>query len=102
MNNSYNGSLEEFIEQEKTFFNSLETGINWNKNKWDVTKWIPHRGTDQNIIFTTLSISQSKKGDMKDIFPPKDVLPQPYNDFVKALSVYLYRTKKCGYMAGRN
>lgn len=94
-------NLDQFIQEEKSFFSSLNTSINWNDLRWDVQNWLPHRGHDSKIIFT-----YPKPAFMK--FPAGVItadiehLSPVYFEFTKAIAVYMYRTKAAGFMSVRN
>lgn len=102
MLNIHEQSLHQFISSEKAYFKSLSSGIIWENNKWDVNEWLFHRGLDASLLFTTLSSAQIKSVPAGVTIPPKGPLATPYSDFVKALAVYLQRTKNIGFMAVRN
>src|ERR1700733_649662 len=93
--------LEQFIAGEKAYFDGLSTGISWDHDKWDASKWLFHRGNDTSLLFMSLSDKiKSVPGAVP--LPPPGALPAAFSDFVKALAVYLHRTKNIGYMAVRN
>lgn len=94
-------NLQNFIDEEKKYFQSANTGINWNDEKWDAKNWLFHRGSNITILFTTIKrINNDLPAYVK--FPEDELLPAPYSDFVKATAVYLQRTKGSGLMAIRN
>lgn len=93
--------LEQFIAGEKAYFDGLSTGISWDHDKWDASKWLFHRGNDTSLLFMSLS-DRIKSVPGTITLPPPGALPAPYSDFVKATAVYLHRTKNIGYMAIRN
>lgn len=94
-------NLQNFINEEKIHFQSLNTGINWEDDKWDPKDWLFHRGQQINILFTTINrITNEIPKYVK--LPEKGSLPLPYSDFSKACAVYLQRTKGSGLMAIRN
>lgn len=94
-------NLQNFIAEEKKYFLSLNTGINWEHEKWDPKNWLFHRGANISILFTTIRrINSELPAYVK--FPENELLPTPYSDFVKATAVYLQRTKGSGFMAIRN
>lgn len=96
-----NDSLKTFIEFERNYFNSLNININWEDPKWNVGKWLLHRGAEKIITFQ--SINRINKVLPNNITLPKENnLPTPFINFVKAIVVYLKRTKNCGYMAIKN
>ncbi|WP_420399622.1 hypothetical protein [Flagellimonas sp.] len=96
-----NQQLETFINTERKIFNSLNTKIDWDSERWDVEDWLFHRGKDKYLVFNAaLRISGKIPNSLN--LPKKGQLPHPYIDFVKALVVYFRRTKGIGYMALRN
>lgn len=101
MGSNVEQNLLNFIDEEKKYFQSLNTGINWEDEKWDVSNWLFHRGVKFQILFTTINrIINDAPPYIK--FPEKGALPLPYSDFTKACAVYLQRTKGSGIMAIRN
>ena len=46
-----NKGLNDFIEFEKSYFLSLNTGINWEDERWNVENWLFHRGKDKYLVF---------------------------------------------------
>ncbi|MBL7760871.1 MAG: hypothetical protein JNK08_09260 [Sediminibacterium sp.] len=97
-----NNNLIKFINEERAYFNSLKTGINWDDNKWNVQNWLFHRGSDFALLFNTLSPSQIKISATSSPLPSKRPLPYPMSGFVKAMAVYAQRTRGVGYIAVRN
>lgn len=101
LNISYNIiNLESFISEERKYLFSLDNNIEWEKQKWDVRNWLFHRGKDHELLFNAQTRILSTKSVIDN--PPTGPLPAPYTDFVKAVAVYLQRTKGVGYMAVRN
>ena len=47
-------NLKKFIAEEKEYFNSLKTNINWNDSDWKINDWLFHRGDDNFIPFDNL------------------------------------------------
>ena len=93
--------LSEFIQHEKELFSSQKgTNIVWDSEVWEVENWLFHRGKDSKIYFTTITRLKNSPKSLK--FPSKGRLPSPFVDFVKAVAVYLQRTKGVGFMAVRN
>lgn len=93
--------LKCFVEEEKLFFKTLKTGINWDDDKWLTSNWLFHRGHMHEIIFHTQN-RITKDVSTLLLVPEKQPLPYPYIDFVKAVAVNLQRSKNLGYMAVRN
>lgn len=83
-------SLEGFIKQEKVIFQSLSIPTPWESTLWSVQHWLPQRLTQQTITFETQRQSLEKNGYST---PPKAALPLDFQDFCKALIVYLQRTR---------
>jgi hypothetical protein len=102
MYNTHEHNLHKFIFDEKAYFESLSTGIIWENSKWDANDWLFHRGGDSSLLFTALSSTQIKSVPAGVTIPPKGPLEAPYSDFVKALAVFVHRTKNIGFMAVRN
>lgn len=83
-------SLEGFIKQEKVIFQSLSIPTPWESALWSVQHWLPQRLKQQTITFETQRQSLEKNGYS---VPPKAALPLDFQDFCKALIVYLQRTR---------
>ena len=83
-------SLEGFIKQEKVIFQSLSIPTPWESALWSVQHWLPQRLKQQTITFETQRQSLEKNGYS---VPPKAALPSDFQDFCKALIVYLQRTR---------
>jgi len=83
-------SLESFINQEQAIFQSLPIPTSWGATPWFVEAWLPHRLKQQTITFETHGQSLEKYGYS---VPPKAALPSDFQDFCKALIVYLQRTR---------
>lgn len=94
-------NLQEFINEEKTYFSALNININWEDKKWNVQDWLFHRGEDAGLIFTYPSKGQMKFP-QRFSFPESSSLPSIYSDFTKSIAVYVCRTKGIGFMAIRN
>ncbi|MBZ9632646.1 hypothetical protein LB465_17850 [Salegentibacter sp. LM13S] len=93
-------SLDNFISEEKLFFNALDTGIAWEAEKWDVSDWLMHRGKDKFLNFDSYS-RMTKTNFSNYPLPKKSPLPYPFSDFVKSLIVYLNRTKEIGFASSK-
>ena len=96
-----NKGLIDFIELEKSYFLSLNTGINWEDERWNVENWLFHRAKDKYLVFKS-NLRIGNKLPFGTVLPEPGPLPHPYIDFVKALVVYFKRTKDIGYIAIRN
>lgn len=83
-------NLEGFIKQEQVVFRSLPIPTPWESTLWSVEHWLPQRLKQQTITFETHRQSLEKNGYS---VPPKAALPLDYQDFCKALIVYLQRTR---------
>jgi len=83
-------SLEGFINQEQAVFQSLPIPTPWESTLWSVEHWLPQRLKQQTITFETHRQSLEKNGYS---VPPKAALPLDFQDFCKALVVYLQRTR---------
>jgi hypothetical protein len=83
-------SLEGFITQEQAIFQSLPITTSWGATLWSVERWLPQRLKQQTITFETHRQSLEKNGYS---VPPKAALPLDFQDFCKALIVYLQRTR---------
>lgn len=90
-------NLQKFISEEKQYFSSLNTEINWSDEKLVISSWFYYG----NSFYVSQSII-TKSVPTGFVAPPKQALPCPFSDFVKSLAVYLYRTKGIGFMAVRN
>lgn len=86
-------NLVNFVEKEKIFFNSLPINDTWDAVQWNTKEWLFHRGSNHYINFNLYKF----KTRVLDSKMPKD-----FGDFTKALAIYLYRSKKIGFMAIRN
>ncbi|MBM5570742.1 MULTISPECIES: hypothetical protein [Deefgea] len=82
--------LDEFINNERIYFSGLRLGINWSDVEWNTKDWLPHRGKHQPLIFKPHT-SISKIYNPQKALP--EILPQPFQDFCKAMLVYLQRTR---------
>jgi hypothetical protein len=83
-------SLEGFITQEQAFFQSLPISTPWASPVWDVGSWLPQRDNQHALTFETHRQALEKTGYPA---PPKGPLPFTFQDFSKALIVYLQRTR---------
>jgi len=90
-----------FIDEQKIYFKTLNTGIVWEDDIWDVKNWLFHRGVNNKLVFITQFRSNKKTSEGVDL-PLKSELPLPYQDFVKAMAVYLQKIRGSGFMAIRN
>ena len=87
--------LTKFVEEQKAYFNDLNLEINWDDYKWDVSKWIPHRGSDKYLDFRTI---KSKLTELQSGKP----IPPEYSDFMKSMALYLRRKRNTGFISIRN
>ncbi|KJK07399.1 hypothetical protein [Pseudomonas tussilaginis] len=83
-------SLEGFITQEQAIFQSLPISTPWASPVWGVGSWLPQREKQQALTFETHRQALEKTGYPA---PLKGPLPFAYQDFSKALIVYLQRTR---------
>ena len=83
-------NLEGFIKQEQVVFQSLPIPTPWESTLWPVEHWLPQRLKQPTITFETHRQSLEKYGYS---VPPKAGLPLGFQDFCKALIVYLQRTR---------
>jgi hypothetical protein len=83
-------NLEGFIKQEQVIFQSLPIPTPWESTLWSVEHWLPQRLKQPTITFETHRQSLEKYGYSA---PPKAGLPLDFQDFCKALIVYLQRTR---------
>lgn len=83
-------SLEGFIAQEQKIFQSLPISTPWASPVWDVGSWLPQRDNQHALTFETHRQALEKTGYSA---PPKGPLPSTFQDFSKALIVYLQRTR---------
>lgn len=83
-------SLEGFITQEQAIFQSLPISTSWASSVWDVGSWLPQRDNQHALTFETHRQALEKTGYPA---PPKGPLPFTFQDFSKALIVYLQRTR---------
>lgn len=83
-------SLEGFITQEQAIFQSLPISTSWASSAWDVGSWLPQRDNQHALTFETHRQALEKTGYPA---PPKGPLPFTFQDFNKALIVYLQRTR---------
>jgi hypothetical protein len=90
MNPSRRCIIEGFVSQEREIFESLSLKIPWESTVWSVESWLPQRQHSHSITFETLRQSHETNGYKA---PPKGALPPVFQDFCKALLVYLQRTR---------
>lgn len=83
-------NLDAFIRQERAIFQMLPIDTPWESTKWSVGSWLPQRGKAQAITFETHRQSLEKTG---YAVPPKAPLPPAFQEFCKAIVVYLQRTR---------
>ena len=84
-------SLESFIAQEKAIFRSLPISTPWAESFWGIGNWLPQRDVNKHALtFETHRQALEKTGYPA---PPKGPLPFAFQDFSKALIVYLQRTR---------
>ncbi|MCU0091393.1 hypothetical protein N8H72_15585 [Pseudomonas koreensis] len=84
-------SLESFIKQEQTIFRSLPISTPWASSVWGVGSWLPQRDKQNALTFETHRQALEKTGYLA---PPKGPLPFAFQEFCKALIVYLQRTRR--------
>jgi hypothetical protein len=83
-------NLEDFITQEQAIFQSLPISTPWTSPVWGVGSWLPQRDNQHALTFETHRQALEKTGYPT---PPKGPLPCTFQDFSKALIVYLQRTR---------
>ncbi|MBV7510109.1 hypothetical protein LOY39_12510 [Pseudomonas rhodesiae] len=83
-------SLDGFITQEQAIFQSLPISTPWASPVWGVGSWLPQRDNQHALTFETHRQALEKTGYPA---PPKGPLPCTFQDFSKALIVYLQRTR---------
>lgn len=84
-------SLESFITQEQAIFRSLPISTPWSEPLWGIGNWLPQRDpAKHSLTFETHRQSLEKTGYPA---PNKGPLPFAFQDFSKALIVYLQRTR---------
>ncbi|WP_339532496.1 hypothetical protein [Pseudomonas mucidolens] len=84
-------SLESFIAQEQAIFRSLPISTPWAESFWGIGNWLPQRDVNKHALtFETHRQALEKTGYPA---PPKGPLPFAFQDFSKALIVYLQRTR---------
>lgn len=83
-------SLEAFVKQERTIFQTLPVEASWESTRWAVENWLPHRLKPPTITFETHRQSLEQNGYP---VPPKAPLPLLFQDFSKAVIVHLQRTR---------
>jgi len=82
-------NLVEFIEREKTYLQSLGSGIDWDSTDWKTSNWLFHRGAMHSLPFRELVPGKRQTAP----------LPPQYSDFCKAIAVYIERTKNAGFIS---
>lgn len=85
-----NQRLEGFVTQEQAIFHSLPISTQWESSLWGVGGWLPQRGKQNTLTFETHRQALEKTGYPS---PAKGPLPLVFQDFNKALIVYLQRTR---------
>ena len=84
-------SLESFITQEQAIFRSLPISTSWAEPLWGIGNWLPQRDVNKHALtFETHRQALEKTGYPA---PAKGPLPFAFQDFSKALIVYLQRTR---------
>jgi hypothetical protein len=84
-------SLEGFVTQEQAIFRSLPISTPWAEPLWGIGNWLPQRDTNKHALtFETHRQALEKTGYLA---PTKGPLPFAFQDFSKALIVYLQRTR---------
>ncbi|MCF7202516.1 hypothetical protein [Pseudomonas oligotrophica] len=84
-------NLERFITQEQAIFRSLPISTQWSEPLWEIGNWLPQRDPGKHTLtFETHRQSLEKTGYPA---PNKGPLPFAFQDFSKALIVYLQRTR---------
>ncbi|MGY2373115.1 hypothetical protein ACW9IB_01140 [Pseudomonas sp. SDO524_S393] len=84
-------NLESFITQEQAIFRSLPISTPWSEAFWRVENWLPQRDPGKHTLtFETHRQSLEKTGYSA---PNKGPLPLAFQEFSKALIVYLQRTR---------
>lgn len=84
-------SLDGFIAQEQAIFQSLPVSTPWGDPLWGIGNWLPQRGHNKHALtFETHRQALEKTGYPA---PTKGPLPSAFQDFSKALIVYLQRTR---------
>lgn len=84
-------SLESFITQEQAIFRSLPISTPWSEPLWGIGNWLPQRDVNKHALtFETHRQALEKTGYPA---PAKGPLPFAFQDFSKALIVYLQRTR---------
>lgn len=84
-------SLEGFFTQEQAIFQSLPISTPWASPVWGIRNWLPQRDNNKHALtFETHRQALEKTGYAA---PSKGPLPSAFQDFSKALIVYLQRTR---------
>ncbi|WP_082432324.1 hypothetical protein [Pseudomonas sp. NBRC 111124] len=84
-------NLESFIKQEQAIFRLLPISTPWSEAFWRVENWLPQRDPNKHTLtFETHRQLLEKTGYPA---PSKGPLPFVYQEFSKALIVYLQRTR---------
>lgn len=82
--------LGDFVTREQALFHSLPISTPWASSLWGVGGWLPQRGKQNTLTFETHRQALEKTGYPS---PAKGPLPLVFQDFNKALIVYLQRTR---------
>ena len=82
--------LGAFVTREQALFHSLPISTPWASSLWGVGGWLPQRGKQNTLTFETHRQALEKAGYPS---PAKGPLPLVFQDFNKALIVYLQRTR---------
>jgi len=93
MREEFYSRLVDIVSREQEIFKTLEVNGDWNDIKWEVKKWLFHRGTDDTLSFNVYKVRTSD---------PSSKMSEEFGDFTKSMAVFLNRTKGSGYMAIRN
>ena len=84
-------NLESFITQEQAIFRTLPISTPWPEPLWSIGHWLPQRDHNKHALtFETHRQALEKTGYLA---PIKGPLPSAFQDFSKALIVYLQRTR---------
>jgi hypothetical protein len=78
--------LETFISNQRMYFETLNSGQEWDGNVWDGKTWLKTRGTAK--YYLSFSILGSK-----------EQLPKRYADFAKAVVIAIYKMKRPSFAA---
>ncbi|WKV11460.1 hypothetical protein [Marivirga harenae] len=89
------GEIDEFIREQQEYLIGIDVDICWSDDKWNVSNWIPNRGQDKFFDFRSI------RSNLNSI-PAGQPLPKEFSSFIKALAIYLRRTRRTGFMSIRN